>query len=125
MQLRAITSQPNEKLRALLDSTGRNTTYEHVIGVPLRCWRPNFSWYVPHFLLIYFPDPQNPSKTAQNSRKTRENPVNGFEKSIQGSMKTPVFENPGANLEVNGYFKSGLCIKISGILQSRCLICQK
>ena len=88
MQLRAITSQPNEKLRALLDSTGRNTTYEHVIGVPLRCWRPNFSWYVPHFLLIYFPDPQNPSKTAQNSRKP------GKIRGKPGKIQSMALKNP-------------------------------
>ena len=88
MEPRTITTQPYEKLTVLLESTGPNTTYEHVFRVPLSCWSSKFSWYVPHFLLIYFPDPQNPSKTAQNSRKP------GKIRGKPGKIQSMALKNP-------------------------------
>ncbi|CAM9022191.1 unnamed protein product [Wickerhamomyces anomalus] len=81
MGARAITMEPCEKLRVASESTGGNTTYKHVFRVPLMCWRPNFSRYLWHFLLIYFPDSQKPAKIRGKPGKTQsmglKNPSKG------------------------------------------------
>ncbi len=109
MQLTAVTMEPYEKITVLLESTGGNTTYKQVYEVPLMCWRPNFSRYLWHFLLIYFPDSQKPAKIRGNLAKFAENqgkPSQWGWKIHPRVHENRFWENSGSNLVLNGCFDS-------------------